>query len=310
MNTSVCPPSEQLIEEIRSMKEERRAVILAHNYQLAEVQNIADFTGDSLELSRKAARVEADVIVFCGVHFMAETAAILAPSRTVLLPVETAGCPMADMITEDELVSFQAAHPGSITVTYVNSTAGIKALSDICCTSANARAVVESLPADRTILFVPDRHLGEWVTRDMNRKVEFWPGYCPVHQTIVPQDIDRRREQFPEAIVMVHPECDLPVCLKADYVESTGGMLRRLEQFPRGATLVVGTEAGLINRMQLLRPDLVLVPAGPDLVCANMKMTRLVHVRDALVHMKHEVTVPEPTAARARRCIERMLEIH
>lgn len=309
MTPSVPPHQPELIEEIARLRERRKAVILAHNYELAEVQDIADFTGDSLELSRKAATVEAEVIVFCGVHFMAETAAILAPGRVVLLPVAEAGCPMADMITPDELRAFQAENPGAITVTYVNSTAGIKALSDVCCTSANARAVVESLPADRRILFVPDRHLGEWVTRDLERDVVFWPGFCPVHQRILPLDLHRKREQFPGAVVLVHPECDLPVCEAADFVESTGGMLRRITELPAGTTVILGTEVGMINRLQAARPDLVLIPAGPDLVCANMKMTRLVHVRDALLHDRHRVTVEPGVAARARVAIERMLAV-
>ncbi len=309
MSSSVPPQVPALIEEIARLRSERNAVILAHNYELAEVQDIADFTGDSLELSRRAAATEADVIVFCGVHFMAETAAILAPGRTVLLPVPEAGCPMADMITPDELRTFQAGNPGAITVTYVNSTAEIKALSDVCCTSANARGVVESLPADRRILFVPDRHLGEWVTRDLDRDVVFWPGFCPVHQRILPEDLRRRRAQFPDAVVMVHPECDLPVCELADFVESTGGMLRRIAGLPQGTTVILGTEVGMINRLQAARPDLVLIPAGPDLVCANMKMTRLVHVRDALLHLQHRVTVAPEVAEAARGAIERMLAI-
>ncbi len=309
MAVSVPPHNQQLIDEISQLRLRRNAVILAHNYELAEVQDIADFTGDSLELSRKAAAVDAEVIVFCGVHFMAETAAILAPGRTVLLPVAEAGCPMADMITPDELREFQAAHPGAVTVTYVNSTAGIKALSDVCCTSANARAVVESIPPERTILFVPDRHLGEWVTRDLHRKVAFWPGFCPVHQRILPADLLQKREQFPDAVVMVHPECDLAVCESADFVESTGGMLRRVASFAHGQRVILGTEVGMINRLQSARPDLVLIPAGPDLVCANMKMTRLVHVRDALMHLKHRITVDADVADRARGAIERMLAI-
>jgi len=309
MPTSVPPNNLQLIDEIAQLRARRNAVILAHNYELAEVQNVADFTGDSLELSRKAAAVEADVIVFCGVHFMAETAAILAPGRTVLLPVAEAGCPMADMITPDELRDFQAAHPGAVTVTYVNSTAEIKAMSDLCCTSANARAVVESILPERTILFIPDRHLGEWVTRDLHRDVVFWPGFCPVHQRILPEDLDRLRERFPDALVMVHPECDLAVCERADFVESTGGMLRRLAGFTPGQKLILGTEVGMINRLQAARPDLVLIPAGPDLVCANMKMTRLVHVRDALLHLRHRITVEPAVADRARGAIERMLAI-
>ncbi|MBU1068044.1 quinolinate synthase NadA [Myxococcota bacterium] len=309
MATSVPPHPSQLIEEISELRTRHKAVILAHNYELAEVQDIADFTGDSLELSRRAAVVEAEVIVFCGVHFMAETAAILAPGRTVLLPVAEAGCPMADMITPEELLAFQADHPGAVTVTYVNSTAEIKALSDLCCTSANARAVVESIPVDRTILFVPDRHLGEWVTRGMDRQVVFWPGFCPVHQRILPEDIARKRGQFPDALVMVHPECDLAVCESADFVESTGGMLRRIADLPHGTKLILGTEVGMINRLQTARPDLVMIPAGPDLVCANMKMTRLVHVRDALLHLRHRITVNPAIADRARGAIERMLAI-
>lgn len=309
-HVSIPPENTFLIEEIRALQQQRNAVILAHNYQLNEVQEIADITGDSLELSRKAATVQADVIVFCGVHFMAETAAILCPDKTVLLPVLQAGCPMADMITPEELRAFQDEHPKAVTVTYVNSTAEIKALSDICCTSANARQVVQSIPRDTPILFVPDRHLGEWVTRDLGRdNVYFWPGFCPVHQRILPEDIERMRKRFPQAVVMVHPECDLQVCLQADFVESTGGMLRRVLALPPETTVILGTEIGLINRLQALRPDLLIVAAGPDLVCANMKMTRLVHVRDALRDMVHRITVLPEIAHAARRSIERMLAI-
>ncbi len=307
---SVPPENLRLIEEIHSLKKQRNAVILAHNYQLNEVQEIADFTGDSLELSRKAASVDADVIVFCGVHFMAETAAILCPEKTVLLPVAEAGCPMADMITPEELRAFQAEHPGAVTVTYVNSTAQIKAMSDICCTSANAHRVLASIPRETPVLFVPDRHLGEWVSRDSGwDNVHLWPGFCPVHQRILPEDIRRLRERFPDAVVMVHPECDMAVCRLADFVESTGGMLRRVMELPAGATVILGTEMGLINRLQVLRPDVFIVSAGPDLVCANMKMTRLVHVRDSLRDLVHRITVSPDVAAAARRAIERMLAL-
>lgn len=311
MKTSSVPPeNKRLAEEIRELARQRNAVVLAHNYQLNEVQEIADFTGDSLELSRKAAAVDANVIVFCGVHFMAETAAVLCPEKTVLLPSPEAGCPMADMITPEELRAFQAEHPGAVTVTYVNSTAEVKALSDICCTSANAQRVLESIPPETPVLFVPDRHLGEWASRNLGRgNVYFWPGFCPVHQRILPDDISRLRARFPEAVVMVHPECDMAVCEMADFVESTGGMLRRVLGLPSGAAVILGTEMGLINRLQALRPDLLILPAGPDLVCANMKMTRLVHVRDALLHLVHRVTVPEDVARAARRAIERMLAL-
>ncbi|OGV69374.1 MAG: quinolinate synthase [Lentisphaerae bacterium RIFOXYB12_FULL_65_16] len=298
----------EIAARIAELKERRHAVILAHNYQLPEVQDIADFSGDSLELSRKATTVDADVIVFCGVHFMAETAAILNPGRIVLIPDPLAGCPMADMITAEELRRKKQEHPNALVVCYVNSTAEVKAECDICCTSGNAIQVVASLPADRDILFVPDRYLGEHVSRLTGREMILWHGYCPTHAQIVPDDIARRRTEHPQAVVLVHPECTGPVRAAADEILSTGGMCR----FARESTateFIIGTETGILHRLQKDNPAKRFYPVKTSAVCPNMKKINLEKVLWALQEMRHEVRVPEPVRERARASIERMLQV-
>ncbi len=243
----------KLQDNIRLLKKESNAVILAHNYQLAEIQDIADFTGDSLELSQKAAATDADVIVFCGVHFMAETASILCPDKTVLLPDINAGCPMANMITAEALREKKREYPRATVVCYVNSTADVKAESDICCTSANAVRVIESISAPE-IIFVPDQYLGDYVASKTGRKMILWPGFCPTHIRIKPQDIIRLREEYPRAKVVVHPECRPEVTALADEVLSTGGICRFARETD-AREIIIGTEMGILHRLRKENPD-------------------------------------------------------
>lgn len=310
MDLSNVPGSRTaLSNEISDLKKKLNAVILVHNYQLDEVQAVADYLGDSLELSRLAAKTDADIIVFCGVHFMAETAYILSPSKTILLPEPSAGCPMADMIRPDQLLKLKEENPDAIVVTYVNSSAEIKALSDYCCTSANAEKIVATLPQNQKIIFTPDMNLGAWITRKRTDNKVIWPGYCPVHHRLLPSEIEEKKSQFPDAVVIVHPEAPMDVLELADAVESTGGMVNYVKSLPRGKMVIVGTEAGMINRLRRVRPDLIYIAASPDTVCSNMKKTRLSHVRDSLLYLQHRITVPDEIAEKARRAIYRMLEV-
>jgi len=300
----VSAPS--LEARIAALKRERRAVILAHNYQLGEVQDAADIVGDSLELSRRAAASPAEVIVFCGVHFMAETAALLAPGKTVLLPVLDADCPMARMADAAGVRRLKAEHPGAITVGYVNTTAEVKAECDICCTSANAEAVIAALPRDRPILFLPDQYLGAWVRARTGREMVLWPGYCPTHARILAQHVLARREQHPGAPVIVHPECRPEVTALADAVLSTGGMVRFARETPAREVLV-GTEIGLLHRLRRENPGKLFIPVTEQAICPNMKKIELEHVLQALESMEHRITVPEEIRVRAVASVERMV---
>ncbi len=296
-----------LAAEITALKKERHATILAHNYQLREIQDIADFVGDSLELSQKAAQVAADVIVFCGVDFMAETAAILVPQKTVLLPVSHASCPMANMITAARLRERKAEMPGATVVCYVNSTAEVKAESDICCTSSNGVKVVQSVDADE-VLFVPDQYLGHYISTQVDRKMTFWPGYCPTHARITVDDIQRLKREYPAAVVMVHPECRPDVIQLADATLSTGGMLRYTGETP-AREVIVGTEVGIIYRLRRENPEKYFIPVSEQAVCPNMKATTLETVLWALQDMAPVVTVPEDVRLKARRAVDRMLAL-
>ncbi|MGD0113127.1 MAG: quinolinate synthase NadA [Armatimonadota bacterium] len=298
-------PRAELAQQIARLKQERKAVILAHNYQLGEVQDAADFVGDSLELSRRATEVDSDVIVFCGVMFMAETAKILNPERTVLIPDPRAGCPMCDMAPVEAVRKRKAELPGVPVVAYVNTTAAVKAEADICCTSANAVAIVNSLP-DKRVLFLPDRNLGAWVQRHTNKEVILWDGWCPTHQRILPQDIQRLKGEHPKAVVVVHPECTPDVIDLADEVLSTGQMIRWARE-SKAAEVIVGTELGLIHRLKIENPGTVFYPVSFLTTCPNMKRITLEKVLWSLQDMKHPVEVPLDTAAAARRAIERML---
>lgn len=304
MNSS----DQSLVEKILELKKKRNAVILAHNYQHPDVQDIGDFVGDSLELSRKAAKTDADVIVFCGVHFMAETAAILSPQKTVLIPDAGAGCPMADMINVEQLRGFKAEHPGVPVVAYINTTAAVKAEVDICCTSANGLKVVESLGVDE-ILFIPDQSLGSWIAGKTNVKVTCWGGYCPTHHRILKRDILELKEKHPKALVLAHPECSTDVVNLADQVLSTSGMCRFAKSDP-AQEFILATEIGLKHKLELENPEKSFYFADEHRVtCPNMKKNTLEKVLWALEDMKPRVTVPEETRVKALGAIERMLEV-
>ena len=296
-----------LAERILKLKQERNAVILVHNYQLGEVQDIADFVGDSLELSQKAAKTTADVIVFCGVHFMAETASILCPDKTVLLPDKHAGCPMANMITAEQLRQKKRELPGATVVCYVNSTADVKAESDVCCTSANGVKVVESIANDE-ILFVPDQYLGHYISTRTDKKINLWPGYCPTHVRIQPQDIIRLKQEYPKAMAVVHPECRPEVIAVADEVISTGGMIRYAGREDI-SEMIVGTEIGIIHRLKKENPGKKFIPISEQAICPNMKLITLEKVLWALEDMTPEVKVPEPIRIKAKAAVDKMLTI-
>lgn len=298
---------EKIVERIRELKEKKNAVILAHNYQIGEVQDVADFIGDSLGLSQKAAQVEEKVIVFCGVHFMAETAAILAPEKKVLMPEIKAGCPMADMITASELREWKQKLPGRKVVCYVNTTAEVKAECDICCTSSNALRVVDSVDGNE-ILFVPDKNLAAYVARHTKKKVIPWDGYCYVHQYILPRDIKEKKKLHPEAEVWAHPECRPEVIDLADKVLSTGGMVKEAGN-TREKEIIVATETGIIYRMKKENPRKDFYPARELSICVNMKKITLKKVLISLEEMIHKVEVPPEINSRARRAIERMVQI-
>ncbi len=299
--------SEDLIKKIRELKKKREAIILAHNYQLPEVQEIADITGDSLELSRAAARTEAKVIVFCGVHFMAETAKVLSSAKTVLLPDEQAGCPMADMITREQLLEFKSAHPGIPVVAYVNTSAEVKAESDICCTSANAVRVVESLES-REILFVPDKSLAAYVASKTSKTIIPYCGYCPTHHRILASDVLRAKREHPEALVIAHPECTMDVISLADAVESTSGMLRFVAA-SQAKEFIICTERGLLYRLKKENPNKVFYNPSPVNVCPNMKKINLEKILWSLEDMQPAIELPEDVITRARCAIERMIAL-
>jgi len=298
----------ELTEEVRRLAAERDAVILAHNYQRPEVQDAADFVGDSLGLSRQAAATEASVIVFAGVRFMAETAKILAPSKTVLLPEPAAGCPMADMIMAEQAEAFKAAHPGVPLVTYVNSSAEVKAVSDVCCTSANAPEVVRSLGVER-VLFAPDRNLAAWVAAQVPEvEVVAWDGFCPTHDRVTAEAVQAEKREHPEAEVLVHPECRPEVVALADAVLSTSGMLRHAAASDADEFIVV-TEEGLLHGLEQAAPGKRFWGLCPPMLCPNMKLTTLQKLRDCLRDMTGAVEVPEDVRAKAARAVERMVAI-
>lgn len=303
----IISQNSSLEEKILKLKKERNAIILAHNYQLGEVQDIADFVGDSLQLSQNAAATSAEVIVFCGVHFMAETAAILCPDMTVLLPDTHAGCPMANMINAEKLRKRKQELPGATVVCYVNTTAEVKAESDICCTSANALKIVESLDSDE-ILFIPDQYLGHYVSTQTDKKMVFWPGYCPTHIRILPQHIIRLKQEYPHAKVLVHPECRPEVIALADEVLSTGGMCRYAGRDDVNK-MIIGTELGIIHRLKKENPDKIFIPVSEQAICPNMKLITLEKVLWSLEEMTPQVTVPEPIRIKAKAAVDRMLEI-
>lgn len=294
--------------EIRHLLKERAGVLLAHNYMRDEVQEIADITGDSLQLSMEAAKTDAQVIVFCGVHFMAESAAILSPLKTVLLPRADAGCPMADMVDVAGLQALKEKNPGVPVVTYVNSSAAVKAESDICCTSANAVSVVRSL-SEKQLIFAPDRNLGRWVAKALpEKKFLFWEGYCPTHERLTAARVQEIKAAHPEALFICHPECAPEVSALADHVCSTSGMYLYCAKSP-AKTFIIGTEAGILYKLREENPDKEFILASPALICPNMKLTSLEDVLLALQTMQPVVTVPEQVRIKAKAALDKMLAV-
>jgi quinolinate synthase len=310
--------TEELFKEINELRKEKNAVILAHNYQIPEIQDIADYVGDSLGLSRQAARTDADIIVFCGVHFMAETASITSPNKKVLIPDLDAGCSLADSITAEQLREWKALNPGAVVVSYINTTAEVKAESDYCCTSSNAVGVVESIPDDKQILFLPDKFLGAYVEMITGRELTIWQGACHVHEKIGELDLAEKQKEFPDAEFLIHPECGCSTsCMmksamyfncKDGHVYSTSGMLQRAKESV-AETFVIATETGILHRMQKENPGKQFIPASEDSVCDYMKMITLENLYDALKFEQYEVKVPAELADKALLPIERMLQI-
>lgn len=302
----------RLSKRVQELKRVSRAVVLAHNYQLPEIQGIADYVGDSLGLARQAAGTDAEVIVFCGVHFMAETASVLNPDKTVLLPEVKAGCSLADMVNADDIRRWKGNNPDGLVVSYVNTTAEVKAESDICCTSSNAVAVVESLPPNRRILFVPDLFLGAYVREKTGRDMQLWLGECHVHAGIRSEDLDQACRDHPGAELMIHPECGCTtgsMMLRPDVpMLSTSQMIGYAQKQP-AREFLVATEVGILHQLSQQVPDKSFVPIRRDAVCPYMKMTRLESVVDALEHRQHVVKVPDAVAGRAKKAVERMLAV-
>jgi quinolinate synthase len=294
--------------QIRQLLEERHAILLVHNYQRPEIQDIADLTGDSLGLSVEASKTDAEVIVFCGVHFMAETASILCPDKVVLLPVVSAGCPMADMITPETLREKKKELPGVPVVSYVNSTASVKAESDICCTSANAVQVVRSLADHDTILMTPDKNLARYAQRYTDQRIIYWEGFCPYHDALTADQVRKVKEVHPEAQFLAHPECRPEVIDLADAVKSTSGMLDYVKGSPNKA-FIIGTEVGIIHTLKVQNPDKTFIPADESMVCVDMKKIRLFDIVHSLLTLSPVVRVEEQTRIKAKRAVERMLKV-
>lgn len=297
----------QLISEINSLRKEKNAVILAHYYQPSEVQDIADFVGDSLQLAQKAAATEADIIVFCGVHFMAESAAILSPDKLVLLPEQSAGCPMADMVNAEDLRREKEKHPTIKVVCYVNSSAEVKAESYICCTSSNAEKIVNSM-LDEDILFVPDANLGGYIAAKTKRTIKLWPGFCPTHHRLTKEDIDKSREEHPGVKILVHPECREEVWREADYVGSTAGIIKYAENSSE-QEFIIGTECGIIHELEKRCPGKKFYLLSNNILCPNMKKASLQKVRDCLTSLSPNVTVSKEIRDKAIDSLQRMLAI-
>ncbi len=297
----------ELIQEIKHLKKEKNALILAHNYQIVEIQDLADYRGDSLQLSILAKEVKAPLIVFCGVKFMAETAAILNPESTILLPAIGAGCPMADMISLSQLKAFKQNYPGSPVVCYVNSSVEVKAESDVCCTSSNAVKILKSFSDEKPILFVPDRNLGSWAGKQSGKKVITWDGYCLVHQYgFSEEDVLTLKNEYPDYKLLVHPECSPQIIKYADLVISTGGMVDWVKNNDKA---IIATEIGLTEYLQHIYPEKSLIPLSPKAICKNMKKTTLENVYNALKYNQYVISVEPNTAQKARKAINRMLEL-
>ena len=294
-------------ERIRSLLKEKNAILLVHNYQAPEIQDVADLCGDSLELSMKAAETDADIIVFCGVHFMAETASILSPQKTVLLPRLDAGCPMADMIDEESLQAKLATLPAMPVVTYVNSTAAVKAISTICCTSANVIKIINSIDSAE-VLMTPDKNLAQYAASQTDKKIHVWEGYCPTHDKLRVADAQKAKQKHPEAVFIAHPECRPEVLAIADVVTSTSGMIRYAKESAKQA-FIIGTETGLLYGLKKANPEKNFYPASEKMVCPNMKKTRLEDVVKSLETMQGEVKVPEHIRIPALKAVQKMLDL-
>ncbi|MDF1537088.1 MAG: quinolinate synthase NadA [bacterium] len=300
---------EQLKGEIRGLLDDRKAVLLAHNYQRDEIQEIAGHTGDSLGLSQVAADSDAEVIVFAGVHFMAESAAILAPDRTVLLPNRNAGCPMADMITPEGVAALREKYPGGTVVAYVNTSAAVKAVSDICCTSGNAVNVARSFPPEADpLIMVPDQNLARYIADKVDREVVWHDGYCPIHHQYTAEDVLAVKALHPGAVFAAHPECRPEVLALADHITSTSGMYTFARE-SAAKEIIIGTELGVLYRMRKESPGKTFIPLSKNMICPNMKLTRLEDIRDALVNMEPVVTVPEDVRVKAKEALDRMLAV-
>lgn len=298
----------EILEEIEKLKREKGAVILAHYYQDGVIQDIADFVGDSLELARKAIEIEAETILMCGVYFMAETVKILNPGKKVLIPYPKAGCLMADMVIEEELKAFKEKNPDYTIVTYVNSSAAVKALSDVCCTSANAVKVVSSVEGEK-VLFVPDKNLGSYVAEQVkDKKIKFWNGYCPVHEKLTAQWLGILKKKYPDAEVVVHPECSPSVRKLADFIGSTSQIIKHVKASDKGS-FIVGTERGIIHQLRKVKPEATFIPAYETFVCDQMRMIILDRIANSLKNSVYEVKVDAETAKKAKEAIERMLAL-
>lgn len=300
-------PAAEVVKKLEKLKKKHNAIILAHNYQIEEVQRIADYVGDSFGLSQTAAETDADVIVFCGVHFMAESAKILAPDKKVILPREDAGCPMAEMVDVDGLRELKKQHPGVPVVTYVNSSAAVKAESDVCCTSSNALEIVNSLDSD-TIIFTPDQNLGSYIADKTDKKIILWEGYCITHHRVLPEEVKEVKEAHPDALLLAHPETRPEVVALADHVDSTSGILRFAKESDN-KKFIIGTEMGILTRLKDENPDKEFYILTPKLVCTNMKKTHLSHVVEALENLEPEIDVPEDIRKKAETALERMLAV-
>jgi len=296
-------------EKIRDLLDKRNALLLVHNYQRPEVQDIADLCGDSLELSIKASQTDAEVIVFCGVHFMAETACILCPDKKVLIPVPTAGCPMADMITAKELKEKRQEIPDALVISYVNTTAEVKAESDLCCTSANAIQIANSVEPSIQIFMTPDKNLAKYTKKYTDRKISYWDGYCPVHNNLSVEQVMNVKKAHPEAIFLAHPECPPDVLDLADEIKSTSGMIG-FATSSKKREFIIGTEIGILYPLSKAAPDKLFIPADPNMICADMKKTGLKDVLNTLENMKPQVNVPDKTRLKAKKAVERMLAIY
>ncbi|MBI1911040.1 MAG: quinolinate synthase NadA [Deltaproteobacteria bacterium] len=298
---------EELKKEIRALLKERDAIMIAHNYQRDEIQEIADLTGDSLALSQAAAESPSKVIVFCGVHFMAESAAILSPHKTVILPRLDAGCPMAEMITPEDLIKEKAKRPGVPVVAYVNTSAAVKALSDICCTSANAVKVVDSVESEK-VYMIPDKNLSHYVSLSSKKKMEWWHGFCPTHERLKPEEVIKAKEKNPDAVFVCHPECNPEVVKLADHVCSTSGMYKYAKA-SSAKTIIVGTEMGILYKLKKENPDKNFIIPSNSLICPNMKLTTLEDVAESLREMKNIVRVSEDIREKAKLSLDRMLKV-